>query len=244
MYSSLAKQFDKTKSIVVLTGAGISSESGIPTFRDGAGGLWKDYNPAELGSPEGFRKNPQLVWDWYNWRRTLVLAAEPNAAHTALAEWEKIFPRFQLITQNVDGLHLRAGSRKIVQMHGSIHHLKCLACSHTSDWITQDLVPSCPICGSHLRPDIVWFGEQLDSSNLSVIDNALSHCDIFLAIGTSGTVYPAAGFLDWAKKKGARTIVINPDPGSGARADHFIQSTATIALTELTACLKSHSSAG
>lgn len=238
MYSSIAKHFDKTKSIVVLTGAGISAESGIPTFRDGAGGLWKDYNPAELASPEGYRKNPQLVWDWYNWRRTLVLAAEPNAAHAALAEWETIFPRFQLITQNVDGLHLRAGSRKIVQMHGSIHHLKCTSCAHSCDWITQDQVPLCPACGKYLRPDIVWFGEQLDSTNLKAIDKAISHCDIFLAIGTSGTVYPAAGFLDKAKRKGARTIVVNPDPGSGAQADHFIQVPATEAMTNLSKHIK------
>lgn len=218
--------------MVVLTGAGISAESGIPTFRDPLDGFWSQFDPEELASRQGFKKDPKLVMEWYAWRREMVLKAKPNAAHEILAKWENRFKNLTLITQNVDGLHQSAGSKKVLEMHGNIHRLKCFDKSHPCDWPSVAESPlTCSMCGSQLRPDIVWFGEYLSSDVVSKIDVALMSCDVFFAIGTSGVVYPAAGYLDKAKSMGALTVVINPDRGSKGNAECFIQETASKALS-------------
>jgi NAD-dependent deacetylase len=220
--------------IVVLTGAGISAESGIPTFRDAQEGLWSQFSPEELASPEGFRKNPKLVFDWYAWRRQKVLESTFNAGHQILATWERQFPHLTLITQNVDGLHQAAGSTRVIEMHGSIHRLVCLRERHPSPWVdSQDSVPLCSLCQSPLRPDVVWFGEMLDRHVLQSIGTALAQCDIFIAIGTSGLVYPAAGFLDEASRAGAFTVVINKERVGEERADLLLQGSASEILQRL-----------
>jgi NAD-dependent deacetylase len=220
--------------IVVLTGAGISAESGIPTFRDAQEGLWSQFRPEDLASPEGFRKNPKLVFDWYAWRRKKVLEAKPNPGHQILALWEQQFPRLILITQNVDGLHEAAGSQHVIEMHGSIHRLICFHERHPAPWVEAgDTIPLCPECQSPLRPDVVWFGERLDSNVLQAIGKALAACEIFIAIGTSGLVYPAAGFLDEAREAGALTVVINKERVGEERADLLLQGSASDILQRL-----------
>ena len=220
--------------IVVLTGAGISAESGIPTFRDAQDGLWSQFRPEELASPEGFCANPKLVFDWYAWRRKKVLEAKPNKGHQILAQWEKQFPNMTLITQNVDGLHQAAGSHDPIEMHGSIHRLICFKGRHPSPWVeTADSVPLCPHCQSMLRPDVVWFGEMLDPKILQRIGQALARCEVFMAIGTSGLVYPAAGFLDEAHTAGALTLVINKERVGENRCDLLLQGSASEILERL-----------
>jgi NAD-dependent deacetylase len=231
--SELISAFKKNSRIVVLTGAGISKESGIPTFRDAQDGLWANYSPKDLASMEGFKKNPKLVIDWYNWRREIVLKAEPNRAHLLLAQWEKHFPHLLVITQNVDGLHSKAGSERVLEIHGSIHRMKCLGKHHPSAWIDSDQPPRCQKCNSLLRPDLVWFGEMLSKAHLQEIDKALWDADIFIAIGTSGTVTPASTFLAEAKRRGAVTVVVNPDEGARGQADFFLQGKATEVMSAL-----------
>jgi NAD-dependent deacetylase len=197
-------------SIVVLTGAGISAESGVPTFR-GEEGLWKSYSPEELANPDAFQRDPKLVWEWYDWRRGLVAETEPNPAHDALVRMESSIGSFALITQNVDGLHDRAGSKNIMKLHGDIWWVRCLSCGRVSEnreVPLRHLPPKCD-CGGLLRPDIVWFGEALA---LEVMDSAwsrASEADVFLVIGTSALVQPAASLPFRAKEHGARVIEIN-----------------------------------
>jgi NAD-dependent deacetylase len=220
--------------IVVLTGAGISAESGIPTFRDAQEGLWSRFRPEELASPEGFLKNPKLVFDWYAWRRRKVLEARPNRGHEILALWEERFPQLSLITQNVDGLHQKAGSHRLVEMHGSLHRLICFERRHPATWMEEyESVPRCSVCGSLMRPDVVWFGEMLDSQVMQDISRVLTRCEVFLAIGTSGLVYPAAGFLEEARRHGALTVVINKEPAGADRCDLFLQGSASEILERL-----------
>ncbi|RYZ52346.1 MAG: NAD-dependent protein deacylase, partial [Proteobacteria bacterium] len=165
--------FKPDSNVVVLTGAGISAESGIPTFRDAQTGFWADYKPEELASPQGFAKNPKMVYDWYRSRRDRVLESRPNPGHHALVELAHLFPNFTLITQNVDGLHSAAGSKGMIEMHGNIHRMKCNDEGHPSEWIDDiPSVPTCKICSSLLRPDIVWFGEMLARSDLNAIEIA------------------------------------------------------------------------
>jgi NAD-dependent deacetylase len=223
-----------TRRIVVLTGAGISAESGIPTFRDAQDGLWAQFKPEELASPEGFRKNPQLVFDWYAARRKKALTAQPNQGHKVLATWEREFPSLTLITQNVDGLHQAAGSQRVIEMHGSIHRLICSQHRHPSPWVERvDEVPLCSRCQSQLRPDVVWFGEMLDRPVLQRIAEALERCEIFLAIGTSGLIYPAAGFLEEAHERGATTVVINKEAVGQGVADLILQGSASEILSRI-----------
>ncbi|MCX6603690.1 MAG: NAD-dependent deacylase [Acidobacteria bacterium] len=189
----------EAQSIAVLTGAGISAESGIPTFR-GPGGLWRNFRPEELATPEAFARDPQLVWEWYLWRRRLIAAAEPNAGHRALVELERRTPRFTLITQNVDGLHDLAGSQRILKIHGDIWHSRCSACSYQRrDRSTEEMPPPCPECGAMLRPGVVWFGESLPRIVWDEAERAVSQADVLLVAGTSATVYPAAGLLHLAR---------------------------------------------
>lgn len=202
-----------SRSITVLTGAGISADSGVPTFR-GADGLWKNFRAEDLATPEAFERDPRLVWEWYNWRRGLLATKQPNDAHRAIVELERRCPNFWLITQNVDGLHRDAGSRKLSEIHGNIWRVRCTSCGAAA--INRDvpisIPPSCAHCGSLLRPHIVWFGESLFTDDLDHCSNALKHCDVLLVIGTSGVVYPAARFASIAKEAGAFVAEINLDP--------------------------------
>ncbi len=209
--------------VAVLTGAGVSAESGIPTFRDAQTGLWARYSPEELASPEAFRRNPKLVWEWYAWRRRLVAEAEPNAGHYALARLERLVPRFTLITQNVDGLHRRAGSTDPIELHGSLARARCSAEDTLYDtWDEGDeLPPRCPACGAYLRPDVVWFGELLPQAALARAWEAARSCDLFLSVGTSGLVEPAASLPRLAYGKGAAVAVINLDVRPSAEGQLF-----------------------
>lgn len=200
------------QSLAVLTGSGISADSGVPTFR-GADGLWRNFRAENLATPEAFERDPRLVWEWYNWRRELIATKTPNAAHAAVVELERRCSEFWLITQNVDGLHRAAGSQKLSEIHGNIWKVRCTACSVVEDNhdVPIPILPSCRHCQGLLRPHIVWFGESLLASDLSRCAAALQSCDVLLVIGTSGVVYPAAGFASAAKEAGAFVAEINPD---------------------------------
>lgn len=200
--------------MVVMTGAGISAESGIPTFRDAQTGLWARFRPEDLATPEAFRLNPQLVWDWYEWRRGLVAAARPNAGHLALARLQTLVPACTVITQNVDGLHQQAGTRGVIELHGNIGRYKCSREGRiVGEWAPSDeRPPRCPHCGAFLRPDVVWFGESLPAEALAAADAAARSCDVFLSVGTSAVVHPAAGLALAALEAGATVAELNRDP--------------------------------
>lgn len=196
--------------IAVLTGAGISAESGIPTFR-GDNGLWRSFRAEELATPEAFAQDPKLVWEWYDWRRSVIAKAQPNAGHRALAEMERRARQFTLITQNVDGLHDRAGSQSVLKVHGDIWIVRCSKCGRESrdDRASiPDLPPRCA-CGGLLRPGVVWFGESLPGEAWRKAEKAAREAELFLVIGTSAVVYPAAGLVALAKSQGAKVIEIN-----------------------------------
>jgi len=198
------------RTITVLTGAGISADSGVPTFR-GTDGLWRTYRAEDLATPEAFERNPRIVWEWYNWRRELIATKRPNAAHAAVSELERRHRQFWLITQNVDGLHRAAGSRKLSEIHGNIWIVRCTKCGFTEENrdVPIAILPICRQCNGLLRPHIVWFGESLDPEDLARCAASLRNCDVFLVIGTSGLVYPAAGFASTAKEAGAFVAEIN-----------------------------------
>lgn len=201
--------------VTVLTGAGVSAASGVPTFR-GAGGLWKNFRPETLATAEAFTRDPKLVWEWYSWRRSLIAACMSNDAHRVLADWSARFPQFKLITQNVDGLHERAGTKDTIRLHGSIWEVNCWQSCPDSPkrWWDErayiELPPTCPHCGGLIRPGVVWFGEMLDPNVVAQATDAMK-CDVFMTIGTSAVVYPAAGFLEQARANGAFTVEINPE---------------------------------
>ena len=203
--------------IVILTGSGISAESGISTFRD-KGGIWSRYKVEDVATPEGFVRNPRLVLDFYNMRRRVHHSVQPNAAHLALARLEREHVgEVLVVTQNVDRLHEAAGTRNLIHMHGEAFKAWCLACDARSDWSgDMTLASRCPSCGvvGRLRPDVVWFGEM--PYQLDRIGEAIEHADLFISIGTSGTVYPAAGFVRQARAAGARTVELNLEPSEGA----------------------------
>ena len=209
----IRSRLGQAKSVTVLTGAGISADSGVPTFR-GAEGLWKDFRPEELASPDAFERDPTLVWEWYNWRRELLATKNPNPGHQALVELEQRCERFWLITQNVDGLHAAAGSRKLSEIHGNIWKVRCTGCGVVKDNrdVPIEILPKCSSCHGLLRPHIVWFGESLDPEDLQHSYEALRTCEILLIIGTSGLVYPAASFGPVAKDQGAFIAELNLDP--------------------------------
>ncbi len=220
----LVETLRDARHVAVLTGAGISAESGVPTFREAQTGLWAKYDPQELATPHAFQRNPKLVWEWYEWRRGLVAKAEPNPGHFALAQLERRIPKFTLITQNVDGLHQRAGSQNVIELHGSIVRTKCFDKGHiVSEWAeTGEVPPRCPRCGSLLRPDVVWFGEGLPYDALGTAVTAAQSCDIFLAIGTSAIVHPAASLPLEAIQKGIPTVEINPQTTPITRYMDFV----------------------
>ena len=199
--------------IAALTGAGISAESGVPTFREAQTGLWSRYDPSQLATPEAFHRDPQLVWEWYTWRRQLVSQAQPNPGHYALVEFESHFPEFSLITQNVDGLHRLAGSRSAIELHGDISRTRCsVEDIQIAEWSeTGENPPHCPRCGGLLRPDVVWFGESLPETAIQAAFEIASNCQIFFSIGTSTLVEPAASLPFLAMQNGAQVIEVNID---------------------------------
>lgn len=209
-----AEVLSRKERLVILTGAGISAESGIPTFR-GEDGLWKKYRVEELATPEAFEKDPKLVWEWYNWRREIFASKSPNPGHLVIAEWEKKFPSLALITQNIDGLHKRAGSENIIELHGNAWKLRCTrenTITENYDVPLKENPPLCPDCGALLRPHVVWFGEMLDSNIIHQASLLSATCDVMLVIGTSALVYPAASLPFSALNRGAKVIEVNPNP--------------------------------
>lgn len=207
----LTETLREARAVAVLTGAGISAESGVPTFRDAQTGLWARYSPEELATPEAFARNPKLVWDWYAWRRDLVAKARPNPGHIALASLSSRFERFTLVTQNVDSLHQRAGSLDVIELHGNIARIKCArGCGVVTEFSRDDTPPRCQQCGAYLRPDVVWFGEMLPPEALAAAHAAARQCDVFFSIGTSALVYPAADLPLTALAQGATVVEINP----------------------------------
>lgn len=206
----LREAIKKAQRVAVLTGAGVSAESGVPTFR-GADGLWRNYQAAELATPEAFGRDPDLVWEFYNWRRRLIGQKGCNPAHKALARLEDLIPDFTLITQNVDGLHHLAGSRRVLELHGNIWRVRCTRCGREEEDRTPDLGkrPSCPACGGLLRPGVVWFGESLDPLILNQAAAAARNSQVMLVVGTSSVVQPAASLAFTAKSGGATLAEIN-----------------------------------
>lgn len=210
--ADLIDHLHTARRVAVLTGAGISAESGVPTFREAQTGLWAEYNPQELATPRAFRRNPKLVWEWYAWRRELVTTADPNAGHLALVTMEQQISDFTLITQNVDGLHARAGSKSIIELHGNIMRTKCFDNHHVVDEWEEggEVPPRCPVCNGRLRPDVVWFGESLPHKALQSAITAAAECDLFFTIGTSAIVQPAASLPLTALENGIPVVEINP----------------------------------
>ena len=218
--------------IAVLSGAGISAASGIPTFRGGDDSLWSRYRPEELATPQAFARDPELVWGWYDWRRGLIDQAAPNEAHHAVAALAGV-ARVSVITQNVDGYHQAAGSEGVLEFHGSIWKVRCLGCGReTLDRrVPLPYPPECKVCGEMLRPGVVWFGEGIDPGVLRASAEAASECDLFLVVGTAGAVYPAAGLVGTAREGGARILEFNLEPsGVTAQVDLFVPGSAADTL--------------
>lgn len=238
-----------TTHLAVLTGAGMSAESGIATFRDAQTGLWERYDPQRLASPRGYEEDKALVWGWYEWRRMHALKARPHAGHLALAALANRFKQFSLITQNVDDLHERAGSNAVIHLHGSLHKPRCSYCENPyqhPEGIPDEPEggrrvepPVCKICGNSIRPGVVWFGESLPEKALKQAAQAVSRCDVFISVGTSALVWPAAGLSDIAKQHGAKVIQINPDETPlDSKADFNIKGKAGDVLPMLLDALK------
>ena len=220
----LQEQLKTAKRVVVLTGAGVSAESGVPTFRDAWTGLWSRFDPEELATPRAFQRNPRLVWEWYAHRREMISEAKPNPAHEVLAQMEQILPEFHLITQNIDGLHQRAGSRQVIELHGNITRTKCFdEGTIVSTWKeTGDVPPRCPQCGGYLRPDVVWFEELLPEREITLAFQVAAQCEVFFSIGTSSVVYPAAALPLEALEHGATVVEINLQPTPLSRKADFV----------------------
>ena len=219
----LAARIKGAGQLTILTGAGVSAASGVSTFR-GPDGLWRKYRPEDLATPEAFARDPRLVWEWYAWRRELIAACRPNAAHDVIAAWSSRNDGCRVVTQNVDDLHLQAGTRELVRIHGSIWELSCWerCAPGMTPWRDDrvsmtDFLPQCPHCGRIARPAVVWFGESLRPEDLDAAIRATA-CDVFLTVGTSALVYPAAGLVHAARQHGAFTAEINLDetPASAA----------------------------
>ena len=219
--AAITSALRQAKRVAILTGAGVSAESGIPTFRDKLSGLWERFDAINLATPDAFRRDPSLVWGWYEWRRAAVLAAQPNAAHRAIAAIAKLVPHLTLITQNVDDLHERAGSPAVLHLHGRITHPYCEACRqpYRHPEVPPDLPadgaridpPRCEACGALIRPGVVWFGESLPAIEWECAVEAAKQCDVFLCCGTSSLVHPAASLIDMAIGVGATTVQVNPN---------------------------------
>lgn len=220
--------------VCVLTGAGVSAESGVPTFREAQDGLWAQYRAEDLATPEAFLADPVLVWRWYRWRRDLVAGAEPNPGHVALARLADLVPKLTLVTQNVDNLHQRAGSRGVIEFHGNIFTDRCFGDGSVQVADDTTAVPVCPECGSNLRPGVVWFGEAIPEDALEASCAAAVDCNVFLSVGTSSLVYPAAGLADLARQNGAVVVEINPQPTMHPeRFDFVLTGNSGVILPEL-----------
>ena len=241
MIDALAARLRRARRVTVLTGAGVSAASGVPTFR-GPGGLWRSFRAEDLATPHAFASDPSLVWEWYEWRRAAIAACVPNAAHDVLAQWTRDAAGCTVITQNVDDLHVRAGTERLVRLHGSIWELACWNRCGAPAW-RDERVPlaerpaTCARCGGLARPAVVWFGEPLSSADVHAASLACS-CDLFIAVGTSSVVYPAAGLLEQARAQGAFTAEINVEatPASSL-VDIAVQGAAEVVLPRLAAAL-------
>jgi NAD-dependent deacetylase len=214
-----ARRLKNAQLLVVLTGAGVAKESGVPTFRDALDGLWAHYDPQQLATPAAFQANPKLVWDWYAYRRQMIEGVKPNPGHLAISELEKLLPQVVVVTQNIDGLHHDAGSTDIIELHGNIRRYKCfyecrgkptLIDLNTLDWNRDAGPPACPYCGRWVRPDVVWFTEVLPDEAIHRAQELSRQADVMLVVGTSGVVYPAAALPGMAKEYGAYIIDVNP----------------------------------
>lgn len=232
---ALMDQLGTCRAVCVLTGSGISAESGVPTFRDAQTGLWARFDPQALATPEAFREDPALVWRWYRWRRKLIADAEPNPAHTALVTLAARLPNLTLVTQNVDGLHQRAGSADVIEFHGNIFVDRCSAegCPGTA-YSADEAVPICQQCGEAMRPGVVWFGESIPALAMTSAAAAVRECDVFFSIGTASAVWPAAGFVETARAAGATVVEVNPEPTAlTPLADHVLRGKAGVLLPKL-----------
>jgi NAD-dependent deacetylase len=226
--------------VFVLTGAGTSAESGVPTFRDAQSGLWEEYDPLDLATPEAFLRDPELVWKWYRWRRELVAKADPNPGHVALVQMATLVPKLTLVTQNVDGLHQRAGSSDVIEFHGNLFENRCFVEGCLVDSDCDGSVLTCPGCGGDVRPGVVWFGEAIPEHALGQSFASAADCDVFLSIGTSSLVYPAAGLAELARKAGAIVAEINPETtGMAAGFDFAIAGKSGTILPDLVRQLSS-----
>lgn len=242
-FNTVAQQLREAKHVVVFTRAGASAESGIPTFRDALSGLWERFDPSQLATTEAFHADPSLCWEWYEWRRLKVIQAQPNGAHLAIAELANHVPKLTVVTQNVDDLHERAGSREVIHLHGSLHSPRCIDCGLaytlplTSDALPEDgsriEPPRCSACKGYVRPGVVWFGEMLPEEAWNTGLAAAEECDVFLSIGTSGIVYPAAELPLRALGHGATVVHINPVRFDISSQEHFLQGPASITMQSL-----------
>lgn len=239
LVAALAARVRAARRLTVLTGAGVSAASGVPTFR-GAGGLWRQFRSEDLATPEAFTRDPELVWEWYAWRRGLIAGCVPNAAHEVIGRWSRTRPGCRVVTQNVDDLHLRAGTEGLVRLHGSIWELSCSrrCAGGAAPWRDErtplpEMPPRCPHCGALARPAVVWFGESLSPDDVEAAV-AATNCDLFLTVGTASVVYPAAGFVEQARRRGAFTAEVNLEPTpASAGVDIAVQGAAEVVLAEI-----------
>lgn len=239
MIETLAHALGSARTVTVLTGSGLSADSGVPTFRDAQTGLWAQYRPEQLASPDAFARDPDTVWQWYRWRRRKIAEVAPNAGHLILAELEAGLPDLRLVTQNVDGLHQRAGHRDVVEFHGNIHVNRCQREGRIVEVDdATDSPPPCPHCGAPVRPGVVWFGEAIPEDAIERATAAAEACDLFIAVGTSAVVHPAAGLAQIARRGGARIAEINPEDTELSRdVDIRIQARAAEALPQVAAAI-------
>jgi len=246
----LARWFKAARNVVVLTGAGMSAQSGIPTFRDAHNGLWSRFDPEDLATERAYRQDKALVWGWYVWRMAMVRAAQPHAGHVALAELAAAKPGLLIVTQNVDDLHERAGAKDVVHLHGSLFASRCFACGrlHGDVYLPPEaaqkpllrlMPPRCVHCGGHVRPGVVWFGETMPQLAWRKAERCAGECDLLIAVGTSALVHPAASLPDVARRRGAKVVEINPfrTPLSD-QADLSLRVTAGEALCGLRAAME------
>jgi NAD-dependent deacetylase len=238
----VADRLRAARRVTVLTGAGVSAASGVPTFR-GEDGLWRRFRPEDLATAAAFHRDPRLVWEWYAWRRGRIAACTPNAAHDVIARWSRAVPGCRVLTQNVDDLHVQAGAQHLVRLHGSIWTLACAAACGREPWEDRrvplpELPPRCASCGGLARPAVVWFGESLRAADVEEAAAACG-CDLFFTIGTASVVYPAAGFVQEARRRGAFTVEINAEPTpASALVDVAIHAPAEEILPRLDACIE------
>jgi NAD-dependent deacetylase len=235
MLDRVAQWLRAAPRVTVLTGAGVSAESGVPVFR-GPGGLWRQYRAEDLATPDAFARQPDLVWEWYAWRRSVIAASAPHAGHVMIADLERSRPGVTLITQNVDGLHQRAGSSAPVEVHGNLWRVRCVGCGHRED-DTPEGPPRSTFtcaCGHWLRPAVIWFGEPLDPSTLAAASRAAEQADLLLVVGTSAVVYPVAALPDVARRRGARVVEVNVEETPlSDRADAVLRGPAGVMLPRL-----------